>query len=75
MIDKMISELMKLEYKGDNYMHAVILNRHKQLVQETLLKVYNEEYDHQLGELKAKVYAYENIIANSNFKPILDKGE
>lgn len=25
----------------------------------------------ELGELKAKVYAYEQIIANSNFKPML----
>ena len=25
----------------------------------------------RLGELEAKVYAYEKIIANSNFKPVL----
>ena len=25
-----------------------------------------------LAELEAKVYTYEKIIANSNFKPILD---
>ena len=34
----------------------------------------SEIQDSELGELKAKCYAYEKIIANSNFAPILIKG-
>ena len=33
-----------------------------------------DEHDKEIGELKAKVYAYEQIIANSNFAPIIIKG-
>lgn len=29
----------------------------------------------ELGELKAKVYAYEQIIANSNFKPVIPEND
>jgi hypothetical protein len=32
-----------------------------------------DEHDKEIGELKAKVYAYEQIIANSNFAPIIIK--
>lgn len=32
-----------------------------------------DEHDKEVGELKAKVYAYEQIIANSNFAPIVIK--
>lgn len=28
-------------------------------------------YDLKIAELEAKVYTYENVISNSNFKPIL----
>lgn len=50
----------------------LIHNDEKPLVKEALLKVFNECHDEEVGELKAKVYAYEKIIANSNFAPILD---
>lgn len=32
-----------------------------------------DEHDKEIGELKAKVYTYEQIIANSNFAPIIIK--
>ena len=32
-----------------------------------------DEHDKEIGELKAKVYAYEKIIANSNFAPMIIK--
>jgi hypothetical protein len=32
-----------------------------------------DEHDKEIGELKAKVYAYEQIIANSNFAPMIIK--
>lgn len=30
-----------------------------------------DNHDAEIGELKAKVYAYEQIIANSNFAPMI----
>lgn len=50
----------------------LIHDDYKPLVKEALIKVFNECHDNEIGELKAKVYAYEKIIANSNFAPILD---
>lgn len=38
----------------------------------------NEGYNEivrELGELKAKVYTYEQVIANSNFKPVIPENE
>jgi hypothetical protein len=32
-----------------------------------------DEHDKEIGVLKAKVYAYECIIANSNFAPMIIK--
>lgn len=39
---------------------------------EMLIRQYAlDNHDSELGILKAKVYAYEKIIANSNFAPML----
>ncbi|MCR5451990.1 MAG: hypothetical protein K6F00_05110 [Lachnospiraceae bacterium] len=41
---------------------------------ELLIRQYAlDNHDAEMGELKAKVYAYEQIIANSNFAPMLVK--
>ena len=32
---------------------------------------FGAEYARKIGELEAKVYAYEQIIANSNFAPMI----
>ena len=50
----------------------LIYDDYKPLVKEALIKVFNECHEEEIGELKAKVYAYEKIIANSNFAPMLD---
>lgn len=36
-----------------------------------MIQLNEKEIYKRLGELEAKCYAYEQIIANSNFKPIL----
>lgn len=82
MINRMIDELMKLKYTvdSDNYSWEteVIDGKNKKLVSEALLRVYIEEGDHserKIAGLEAKVYAYEKIIANSNFRSFIEEGE
>lgn len=45
----------------------------KIVVEQIIRQYLLENHDGKIGELEAKVYAYEKIIANSNFAPILDK--
>ena len=42
---------------------------HEDAITNELLALINKE----IGKLEAKVYTYENIIAKSNFKGILDR--
>lgn len=75
LVDRIFDALCDLtEYHSGSggWSCKVISNESKPLVKEALLKVFNECHDEEIGELKAKVYAYEKIIANSNFAPILD---
>jgi hypothetical protein len=74
-VDRVFDALCGLtEYHGSSggWTSRVISESSKPLVKQALLKVFNECHDDEVGELKAKVYAYEKIIANSNFAPILD---
>ena len=74
-VDIMFNALCDLtEYHSGagGWTSKVISESSKPLVKETLIKVFNECHDDKVGELKAKVYVYEKIIANSNFAPILD---
>ena len=51
-----------------------IINREHFGEVEMLIRQFAlDSHDAEIGELKAKVYAYEQIIANSNFAPILIK--
>lgn len=82
-IDNLIKRLMSLTYrnKSDTYDYHIISDSHKDKVTAEILSWYqtqnasNEiiEYKRKIAELEAKVYAYENIIANSNFEPIMRK--
>ena len=77
-IDNLIERLMNIKYReGLNIISAC----HKDKVFNEINSWYktqnisNEiiEYKRKIAELEAKVYAYEKIIANSNFAPILPK--
>ena len=82
-IDNLIERLMSLTYRdrGDKYDFNVISDSHKDKVFNEIMSWYktqnvsNEiiEYKRKIAELEAKVYAYEKIIANSNFAPIISK--
>lgn len=43
----------------------------EKVVYEWSASLADEDKTHELGELKAKCYTYEKIIANSNFAPLL----
>ena len=72
---------MSLTYRdrGDIYDLPIISDRHKDKVFAEIMSWYqtqnvsNEiiECKRKIAELEAKVYAYEKIIANSNFAPIM----
>ena len=77
-LDNLIERLMG---NGDKYDFNVIPARYKDKVFNEVMDWYktqnisNEiiECKRKIAELEAKVYAYEKIIANSNFAPILPK--
>ena len=73
---------------SDKYDFNVISDRHKEKVfdeikswskaQDITQEIINKEHEiievkKRIAELEAKVYVYENIIANSNFAPIISK--
>lgn len=67
-----LCDLTEYHSSSGGWTCKVISDEGKPLVKEALLKIFNECHDDEIGELKAKVYAYEKIIANSNFAPILN---
>lgn len=77
-IDNLFERLMGI---GDKYEFNVIPVRYKDKVFNEIMSWYqtqnisNEiiECKRKIAELEAKVYAYEKIIANSNFAPIMRK--
>lgn len=81
-IKELMKEISNLKYKEDNYSFEfnVISGGKENLtkLENVIRKFLLDNQDAEIGELKAKVYAYEKIIANSNFAPILgnkSKGE
>ena len=78
-IDNLIERLMG--NGEDKYDFNVIPTRYKDKVFNEVMSWYktqnisNEiiECKRKIAELEAKVYAYEKIIANSNFAPIISK--
>ena len=84
-LDNLIERLMG---NGDKYDFNVISFNHRNKVfdeikswskaQDITQEIITKEYEiievkKKIAELEAKVYAYEKIIANSNFAPILPK--
>ena len=79
-IDNLIERLMSLTYKRDSgrFDFYVISEEHRDKVIAEIMSWYKTQdevnYDKKrIAELEAKVYAYEKIIANSNFAPIISK--
>lgn len=76
-IKKLMSDLLNATYysNGDTYHIIHTRNGQAEKVESLLRKHLLDCHDKELGELKAKVYAYEKIIANSNFAPFLQSKE
>ena len=74
-INRLMSELAALTYKSDtsSYSFDVIHRADLPRVEQVIRQFHLDNHDEQFGELKAKCYAYEKIIANSNFAPMLIK--
>lgn len=74
-IANLMSELSNLTYYSSEskYKFDVIHRSELNRVEEIIRKYLLDSHDHKLGELEAKIYTYEKVIANSNFSPILDK--
>jgi hypothetical protein len=74
----LIEELFKLKYEfqssySGNSELPVISREHRESVSNCINSTVANVYNYELGLLQAKVYAYEQIIANSNFKAVLVK--
>ena len=82
-IDNLIERLMSLTYrnKSDTYDFNIIPDSHKDKIFNEIMSWYKDqnisneiiECKRKIAELEAKVYAYEKIISNSNFAPIIKK--
>ena len=81
-IDNLLEILMSLKYKNESEQveYHVISPRNRALVSNEVKKWFEEQnikatidIQTKIAELEAKVYAYEKIIANSNFAPIMRK--
>ena len=78
-IDNLYNELIDLKYKeklhnGSNFETYVINKGARDIFRVALADALSEklsDYEAKIATLEAKVFAYEAIIANSNFKPIL----
>ena len=75
-IQKLLDELRGLTYCTEilgnkRHLHVIAcegFDKVENVIRQFLLDNHDSEY----GELQAKVYTYEKIIANSNFAPMLD---
>lgn len=83
-IEKLLQKLFSLKYVSDigrnGEEYHVISNFHGQqtIVRNAVEEWYLGQQERQnvrIAELEAKVYAYEKIIANSNFKPLIMDAE
>ncbi len=76
-IEKLMEDLKKLkrptEVLGRTSYLPVISTEYLHDVEIVIRRHLLDEHDKEFGELKAKVYAYEKIIANSNFAPMIIK--
>ena len=78
-IDRLYNKLIGLtfsnKYSGGSYDLPVIEKGGRDIFKSALYEELSQEfnsYSARIASLEAKVYAYEAIIANSNFKPMLN---
>ncbi len=78
-IKELLSELFNQKYnwslERSSYESNVIAKEGQIIIEQIIRQFLLENHDKELGELKAKVYAYEKIIANSNFSSVIKENE
>ena len=65
-----LMSLFELKY-SDYHNKYFVKNPETKEQLENIIEKIMVRYELEIAELKAKVYTYEKIIANSNFSPIL----
>lgn len=75
-IDELIEQIRNLTYRTrDGYELRVINAEHVTKVEQIIRQWLLDNHDAELGELKAKLGIYEQIIAKSNFAPLLHQNQ
>lgn len=76
-IQELIDRLFRLTYTSDygNYQLPVIGKNHRTEIEHIVRQWALENHDRKVGELEAKVFAYEKIISNSNFAPMIQNSK
>ncbi len=78
-LEELLQKLKELKRPSDVFgrtEYFPVINQKDFQDVEVLIRQYAlDNHDTEIGVLKAKVYAYEQIIANSNFAPMLVKPE
>ena len=72
-IQTLLNRLWGLRYRSDTscYDFDVISFKHRDIIEATVRQWAVNTHDAKIGTLEAKCFAYEQIIRNSNFAPIL----
>lgn len=75
-IEELMDEIADLEYPstimGRTEHYPVVKKEYLGRIEQLIRQYALDNHERELGELKAKVYVYEKIIANSNFAPMLN---
>lgn len=76
-LEELLQELKALKRPsnllGKTEYFPVISQGHFEDVERLIRQYALDTHDSEIGTLRAKVYAYEQIIANSNFAPMIVK--
>lgn len=72
---KLFEKKITVGYSTGTYNKELILEEGRDVFEGMLRGFLMENGNAELGELRAKVYAYEKIIANSNFAPLIANNE
>ena len=74
-LEELLEKLKELEYAsnicGRTEYFPVINSKNFSDVENLIRQYALDHHDTEMGELKAKLYVYEKIIANSNFAPLI----
>ena len=72
-IRELLDRLFGLTYRSEygNYHLPVIGEHHRTEIEHIVRQWALDAHDSKVGTLEAKVFAYEQIISNSNFAPMI----